>query len=150
MTHTLRPSIRVCLILVKDIKLWWVPALTSPLPSFVEDSTGFIRYVHPSDSQQEMTHKCKPKCWHQADTASSQNASHPFWQFLLLVIHNKRWHVSAGYRRKSTSRMGEEQQGTGTAEGGGKTRRMYCWVTAAEAGGGRHYSSTGSLLSVSC
>lgn len=93
MTHTLRPSIRVCLILVKDIKLWWVPTLTSPLPSFVEDSAGFIRYVHPSDTQQEMTHKCRPKCWHQADTASSQNASHPFWQFLLLVIHNKRWHV---------------------------------------------------------
>lgn len=46
--------------------------------------------------------------------------------------------------------MGAEQRGGGTAEeGGGKTGWMYCWVTAAEAGGGRHCASTGSLLSVS-
>lgn len=45
--------------------------------------------------------------------------------------------------------MGEEQQGSGTTEErGGETGWMCCWAVA-EADGGCHYTSTGSLISVS-
>lgn len=57
MTHTLRPYISICLILVADIKLWWFPTLTSSRRFFAADGAGFIQHVRLADSQQEMTHK---------------------------------------------------------------------------------------------
>lgn len=142
MTRTLRPYIRVCLILVKDIKLWWVPAFTSPRPSLAEDSAGVHSMcVHPCDSQQEMTHKRGAKV-----LASSWHSFIPkklhihFGNFCYL------WSTTKGdacVSRGTAERVpGEWEQSSGAAaecaaegeEGGvGKTGWMCCRVTAAEA-----------------
>lgn len=153
MTHTLWPYIRVCLILVKDIKLWWVPAFTSPLLSSAEDSAGLMRYVNlyliadrkwlinagqnvgTKLTQLHVPAKCFTSIWAIFATCDPQQ---------------KVTGESAGWRWKSTSRVGAEQRGSGTAEEGvGSSGWMYWQVTATEAGGGHHCTSSGSLLRVS-
>lgn len=52
----------------------------------------------------------------------------------------------SGAALKEYQESGSRAAGQRYSRGGG---RMYCRVRAAEAGGGRHYTSTGSLLSVS-